>query len=71
MANTTPHTPQSRRAAHRPRPNQRSTSRAHGRMPVPGLSLDAAKGILVAVALGLLLWAGMLLAVLWIVGVVR
>ena len=68
MAKTAPH---SGRAAHRPRRNQRSTSRALGRMPVPGLGLDAAKGILVAVALGLLLWAGMLLAVLWIVGVVR
>ena len=48
--------PIAHRAAHRPRPQQRPTSRAHRRMPIPGLGLDAAKGILVAVVLGALFW---------------
>ncbi len=60
-----------RRSAHQSRLSQRSTSRAHGRMPVPGLGLAAAKGILLAVALGVVLWAGIIFAVLWAVGVLR
>ena len=56
--------------AHRP-PLRRSTTRAHGTMPTPGLGLRAARGVLLAVALGIILWAVLILAIVMVVGALR